>query len=103
MQIPDTLTHAAVDVWVKTNDAESFAATRHLIATEGILSGGSSGAALAGALKYLASNEGYAKFGGVKGKNVVVLFADSLRNYVTSDWLVEGGPVNEAAKTNGLH
>lgn len=92
-----------MDVWAKTNDAESFAATRRLIATEGILAGGSSGAALAGALKYLASDEGYAKFGGVEGQNVVILFADSLRNYVTSDWLVEGGAANRHGQTNGFH
>ncbi len=98
-----------MDVWIKSTDAESFAATRHLIATEGILCGGSSGAALTGALQYLTSEEGYLKFGGVEGKNVVVLFADSLRNYVTSDWLVEGGatngaaPANGAVKVNGFH
>lgn len=92
MQIPDTLRHQAVDVWAKSTDATSFAATRRLIASEGILCGGSSGACLAGALEYLTSEEGYAKFGGVEGKNVVLLFADSLRNYVTSDWLVEETP-----------
>jgi len=92
-----------VDVWAKTNDAQAFAATRRLIATEGILCGGSSGAALAGALQYLASDEGFAKFGGVEGKNVVLLFADSLRNYVTSDWLVDATELNGMEETNGFH
>lgn len=75
--IPEVLKHDAIDIWIKTNDQESFSAARRIIRTEGILCGGSCGSALAGALKYLKSEEGYEKFGGVEGANVVILLADS--------------------------
>lgn len=75
--IPEVLNHDAIDHWIKTNDQESFSAARRIIRTEGILCGGSCGSALAGALKYLKSEEGYKKFGGVEGVNVVILLADS--------------------------
>ena len=77
MQIPDVLKHAEVDEWIKCVDKESFAAARRLIRTEGLLCGGSSGSAMAAALKYLKSDEGWKRFGGVEGANVVVLLADS--------------------------
>lgn len=104
--IPDTLAHSAVDVWVKSNDADSFAATREIIREEGVLCGGSSGAALAGALDYLKSEEGWAKVGGQEGRNVVLLFADSLRNYVGSEWLIEkreGLGESQKAKVVGVN
>lgn len=74
--VPDVLTRSSVDEWVKTVDGESFVAARQLMQSEGLLVGGSSGAALAGALKWLKSDEGFKKVGGVEGKNAVVLFAD---------------------------
>lgn len=46
---------------------------------------------MSAALRYLTSPEGYAKIGGVEGKNVVVVLADSIRNYMSSEWLIEGG------------
>lgn len=61
---------------MKTVDEESFVAARQLMRSEGLLVGGSSGAALAGALKWLKSKEGFQKVGGVEGKNAVILFAD---------------------------
>lgn len=61
---------------MKTTDDESFLAMRRLMTTESLLVGGSSGAALAGTLKWLKSPEGFQKVGGVEGKNAVVLFAD---------------------------
>ncbi|KAI5475460.1 hypothetical protein MNV49_001351 [Pseudohyphozyma bogoriensis] len=95
--IPDVLKHDVVTRWIKSDDASSFAAARRVIKTEGLLVGGSCGAALSSALKYLKSEEGAKLFGQVEGKNVVVLFADSIRNYVTSSWLSkEDGPVETA-------
>ena len=43
---------------------------------EGLLVGGSSGAALAGAIQYLQESEEGRVWGGREGANVVVLFAD---------------------------
>lgn len=75
--IPGVLKHEAVDHWEKTDDEMSFAAAKRIMRTEGILCGGSAGSALAGALNYLKSEEGYRAYGSVPGKNVVLLFADS--------------------------
>ncbi|BGP54597.1 cystathionine beta-synthase [Rhodotorula sphaerocarpa] len=86
-KVPAVLSHPDIDHWLKTRDAESFAMTKRLIRSEGLLVGGSSGASVAAAVQWLKSEEGRKVAGGVKGKNVVVVLADSLRNYITSDWL----------------
>jgi len=49
--VPKVLDRSLVDFWVKTEDTESFLMARRLIKQEGLLCGGSSGAALVGALK----------------------------------------------------
>jgi len=59
-----------------------------LIKTEGILCGGSSGSALSGVIQFLTQTEEGKKLNR-EGKNVVVILADSIRNYVTSSWLAE--------------
>jgi len=61
-----------IDQWVKTGDDEAFAALRLLLRLEGLLVGGSSGSALAGALMWLRTDEGRA-IADQEGKNVVVL------------------------------
>ncbi len=78
-----------IDAWVKTVDDESFAMTRELIRTEGLLIGGSSGGAVCGAMRWLSTGEGWERFGSQPDKNVVILCADGIRNYVTKDWLQE--------------
>lgn len=52
--VPKVLDRDRVDVWVKTGDEESFAMARRLIREEGLLVGGSSGAAMAGLVKAFA-------------------------------------------------
>lgn len=84
--IPGALKHEFVHKWIKTNDKDTFATARRLIRTEGILCGGSSGGTLAAALEYLKSEEGAKKHGQVVGQNIVVLLADGIRNYTTSQW-----------------
>lgn len=74
--IPGTLDHSSVDEWVKTNDDDAWPATRQAMRFEGLLVGGSSGSVLAGALRWLKSEEGFKKYGGVEGVNVVILFPD---------------------------
>lgn len=81
--VPSVLHRHLVDRWIRTNDQQSFQMIRRLIREEGILSGGSSGAVLAGALqaaKDLKSDQ-----------NCVVVLSDGIRNYMTKfvidNWL----------------
>jgi cystathionine beta-synthase len=105
--VPDVLSHTDVDVWLKTSDEESFSAVQMLMRSEGLLVGGSSGSALAGALRWLKSEEGRV-VANTLGKNVVVLLPDgyvfltifhnifihpffgkySIRNYMSKPWFL---------------
>lgn len=62
-------------MWVKTDDAESLITARRLIREEGLLCGGSSGAAMAAALRAAKTLK--------PGQRCVVLLADSIRNYMS--------------------
>ncbi|KAI9598050.1 cystathionine beta-synthase [Syncephalis fuscata] len=85
--IPDVLDRKYIDEWYKSADNESFTLSRRLIREEGILCGGSSGSALAGALKFARSLK--------KGQRCVVILPDSVRNYMTKflsdEWMQEYG------------
>jgi cystathionine beta-synthase len=74
--IPQVLDRSLVDFWVKTDDAESLVMARRLIREEGLLCGGSSGAALAGAIRAAKSHL-------KKGQRCVVLLPDSVRTYMS--------------------
>lgn len=83
--IPTVLDMKLVDSWQRTEDKESLTMARRIIRQEGLLAGGSSGAALSAALKAI-------KEAGLgKGHRVVVIFPDSVRNYMTKflsdDWM----------------
>lgn len=91
--IPRVLDRTYTDKWYKSVDKESFYYARRLIKEEGFLCGGSSGTALAGAMKAIKDlNIG-------EGKRVVVLLPDSVRNYITkfinNDWMYENGFITE--------
>ncbi len=73
--VPDVLDRSCVDKWVKINDRQSFMLARLLIRAEGILCGGSSGAALYGVLQEAGSLS--------KDQNCVVILPDGIRNYMT--------------------
>lgn len=73
--IPTVLDLQVIDQWVQTEDCESLNAARMLIRQEGLLCGGSSGAALVAALKI-------AKDLPVE-KRVVLILPDGIRNYLT--------------------
>lgn len=85
--IPNVLNRKLVDMWVKTNDKESFLWSRKLIKEEGLLCGGSSGSAMQAAMQAAKKLK--------KGQNCVVIFPDGIRNYMTKflndDWLKKRG------------
>ena len=64
-----------IDKWVKTKDTDTFAAVQLLMRHEAMLVGGSSGAALAGALAWLRSESGR-EISQTPGKNVVIILPD---------------------------
>jgi cystathionine beta-synthase len=83
--VPKTFNSQLVDDWVRVSDAESFHVARSLARREGILVGGSSGTAVAAALRYAR------RLGGEH--LVVALCADTGRNYLSKlfndEWLAE--------------
>jgi cystathionine beta-synthase len=85
--LPSTTDISAVDEIVRVNDRESFLWARQLVRQEGIFAGGSSGSALAGALKYAAKLPA--------DRLVVVLFPDSGSRYLSkfydNKWMRENG------------
>lgn len=87
--VPDVLDQKVVDHWYKTDDRESFAYARRLIAEEGLLVGGSSGSAIA------AMVQGVRELGLGKGDVVVVILPDSIRSYLSK----VSRPNPHAAKT----
>jgi cystathionine beta-synthase/cysteine synthase A len=84
---PDVLDNSLIDAYIKTNDADSFRTARQLISDEGLLVGGSSGAAMWGALK--------AARGLKSGQKCLVILPDSIRNYMSKyasdQWMRENG------------
>ena len=73
--IPDVLDRQRVDEWIKSNDRDSFRTARQLIRQEGMLCGGSSGAAVWAARLVCKRMK--------PGQRVVVILPDSIRNYLT--------------------
>jgi cystathionine beta-synthase len=105
--IPSTLDLTLVDTVIQVGDAEAFRWTRRLVREEGIFCGGSSGAALAGALRY-AHDLG-------PDRLVVVLLPDTGGRYLSKvfndDWMRENGfleadrervTVQQVAQARGL-
>merc|ERR1712061_338806 len=94
--VPTVLDQDVVDHWVKTDDDESLAMGRNVVRHEGLLIGGSCGATMAGAYKFIRENNVGA------GKRVAVLFADSSRNYMSKfmddDWMKASGFKTQAIK-----
>jgi cystathionine beta-synthase len=85
--VPKTFNGQVVDEWVRVGDAESFQTARALARHEGLLVGGSSGTAVAAALRYARR---------LSASDVVVaLCPDTGRNYLSKvfddAWLAENG------------
>jgi len=96
--VPKTFNSQLVDEWVRVSDAESFHVARLLARREGILVGGSSGTAVAAALRYARR---------LTGEHLVVaLCADTGRNYLSKffddDWLAENHLTFSAAPAQSI-
>ena len=89
--VPEVLDQSLVDAWIYSNDQVSFDMARRLIREEGLLVGGSSGAAVWGALEALKEYP--------QVKKALVILPDSIRNYlskfVSDDWMREYGFLDE--------
>ena len=85
--IPKTFNRQVVDEMVRVSDKESFNTARRLAREEGILAGGSSGTAVAAALKYAQRLS--------KPREIVVLLPDTGRNYISKifsdEWMQQNG------------
>lgn len=87
--IPKTIDFSVLDEFVEVDDADSFRYARRLAREEGLFAGGSSGAAVAGALRWLARRPL------PDGSRVVVLLPDSGDRYLSKfyhdGWMVDHG------------
>lgn len=101
--IPESLDRSVIDAWVKTDDPESLRLARDLIKKEGMLCGSSSGAVMEGMIKYMKQN-GLDQNPDLR---VVVLLADSIRNYLSKfcsdDWMVKKGFLPTSVLENNTH
>lgn len=84
---PEVLNNKLIDTYIKTNDTVSFATARELMRQEGLLVGGSSGAAMWAALQVANSL--------TKGQKCLVILPDSIRNYMSKfandEWMKAHG------------
>jgi len=91
--LPSTMNLKLIDEIVRVDDKECFLMTRALVREEGIFCGGSSGAAVAGAIRY-------AEQLGDVHKNILVLLPDSAQKYLSKifddKWMKENGFLEEA-------
>ncbi len=85
--IPEVMEYDNIDGWIYSNDKDSFHMARRIIREEGLLVGGSSGAAVWALLEVLKKETGV--------KRALTILPDSIRNYMTKfvndAWMREHG------------
>ncbi len=90
--IPQNIDWDIIDEFVMVQDKESFIMTRKLLAQEGLYTGGSSGAAVVGAIKYAQTL--------LEPKQILVILPDSGNRYASKiyndDWMRENGYVDSS-------
>jgi cystathionine beta-synthase len=90
---PRVFDQSGADFMELCPDKESFVMARRVMKEEGLMVGGSSGSAIYAAFEFIKKN----KIG--KGKRVVVVCPDNIRNYMTKhlnpDWMYERGYISE--------
>jgi len=88
--VPEVLDRSLIDVWKKSTDLDSLIMMRRLMREEGLLCGGSCGAAVYCALEAAESLDEH--------QVCVVVLPDSVRNYMTKslsdDWMLDHGFVD---------
>ncbi|WP_165231155.1 pyridoxal-phosphate dependent enzyme [Aquisphaera insulae] len=96
--VPKTLNSHVVDEWVRVGDAEAFETARTVARREGILLGGSSGTAIAAAVRFAR------RLG--PDDLIVVICPDTGRNYLSKfyddQWLAENHLVVEPARPGSI-
>jgi cystathionine beta-synthase len=89
--LPSTMNLKLVDEIVRVDDKECFLMTRELVRQEGLFVGGSSGAAVAGAIKYAEAAK--------RKENILVLLPDGASKYLSKifddKWMRENGFLDE--------
>jgi len=89
--IPEVLEYDHIDEWIYSNDRDSFLMARRLIREEGLLVGGSSGAAVWGMLEAIKRTPGV--------RRALTILPDSIRNYLTKfvsdEWMKAHGFVED--------
>jgi cystathionine beta-synthase len=89
--LPSTMNLKLVDEMVRVDDKECFLMTRELVRQEGLFVGGSSGAAVAGAIKYAEATK--------RKENILVLLPDGASKYLSKifddKWMRENGFLDE--------
>ena len=90
---PEVLDNSLVDTYIKVNDNNSLLMARRLIREEGLLVGGSSGAAMWAALEAAKTLK--------TGQNCLVILPDSIRNYLSKfandEWMQSQGFLSYSA------
>ena len=89
--LPTTMNLKILDEIVRVDDKECFLMTRELVRQEGLFVGGSSGAAVAGAIKYAEMAK--------RKENILVLLPDGAQKYLSKifndEWMRENGFLDE--------
>lgn len=95
--VPSTLWPGVVDEWVRVSDRDAFVTARKLAREEGILAGGSSGAALFAALEVAKRYDA--------GDSIVVILPDTGERYLSTvyndEWMRKNGFIDKDGNTTG--